>query len=185
MSFKIYTKTGDRGETGLFGGERVPKNHLRIEAYGTIDELNSYIGLLKDLNHADKPLTLFLKDIQDTLFVIGAQLATPSPTKANQLPQASKQDIEALENAIDLIDEKLPPLKNFILPGGHIIVSHCHIARCICRRAERAVVSLHQHEAVDMIMIEYLNRLSDYLFILARKLAQDLNAPEIAWKTTK
>jgi cob(I)alamin adenosyltransferase len=181
MSFKIYTKTGDKGETSLFGGARVPKSSLRIEAYGTVDELNSYLGLVRDHVPADLPgARQLLKDIQDRLFVIGANLAS-DPSKQMSVPDVREADIETLERAMDAMDAELPPLKNFILPGGHPAVSHGHVARCICRRTERLVVALHQEEAVPEILIRYLNRLSDYLFVLSRKLAQHLGAEEIAW----
>jgi len=180
MSFKIYTKTGDKGETGLFGGKRLPKNHIRIESYGTVDELNSYIGMLRDLapNANQKEL---LKEIQDRLFTIGSNLAS-DPDKNMITPDVEKSDIEKLEQAIDQMNEVLPPLKNFILPGGHTTVSFCHIARTVCRRAERMVVALHHHnDSVDPAIIRYLNRLSDYLFVLGRQLSFDLKVEEIPW----
>ncbi len=180
MATKIYTKTGDRGETSLFGGKRLPKNHLRIEAYGTVDELNSWIGLLRDNTEAQEPREL-LKAIQDRLFTLGSNLAS-DPDKDMITPDILDSDIEKLEQAIDAMNETLPPLKNFILPGGHPTVSYSHIARCVCRRAERHVVALAQNEAVDTIIIRYLNRLSDYLFVLGRNLAQDLQVEEIIWK---
>ncbi len=179
MAFKIYTKTGDKGETGLFGGRRLPKNHLRIEAYGTVDELNSYIGLLRDKINLDEVSDL-LKDIQDRLFTLGANLAS-DPAKNMAVPDIQDTDIERLEQAMDKMDETLPALKNFILPGGHSTVSFCHIARCVCRRAERLVVALHLEEKVDAILIQYLNRLSDYLFVLSRYIGQHLNAEEVVW----
>lgn len=181
MSFKIYTKTGDNGTTGLFGGTRLPKNHIRIEAYGTVDELNAYIGLVKD-HVTDKELQVLLYDIQNRLFTIGANLAS-DPSKNMVTPDLDASDIVVLEQAIDAIDAELPPLKNFILPGGHPTVSYCHLARVVCRRAERNVVALAENETVPLIIIQYLNRLSDYLFILGRKLAKDLNVEEVVWKT--
>lgn len=180
MATKIYTKTGDRGETSLFGGKRLPKNHLRIEAYGTVDELNSWIGLVRDCVEQDAVRTL-LKEVQDRLFMLGSNLAS-DPDKDMITPDVQETDIEKLETAIDVMNEALPPLKNFILPGGHITVSYCHIARCVCRRTERNVVALAQNEAVEGIIIRYLNRLSDYLFVLCRKLAQDLGVEEVVWK---
>ncbi len=180
MASKIYTKTGDLGETSLFGGKRLPKNHLRIEAYGTVDELNSWIGLVRDSIEQNEIRTL-LKQVQDRLFTLGSNLAS-DPDKDMITPDIQEADIEKLEQAIDDMNEVLPPLKNFILPGGHTTVSYCHLARCVCRRAERNVVALAQNEAVENIIIRYLNRLSDYLFVLARKLAQDLGVEEIAWK---
>ena len=180
MAFKIYTKTGDKGETSLFGGKRLPKSHIRIDAYGTVDELNSYIGLLRELIPNMEQRTL-LKEIQDRLFTIGAQLAS-DPSKNMKTPDILDSDIELLEKAIDEMNEVLPPLKNFILPGGHPTVAHAHVARCVCRRAERAAVALDMEEAVEPILIRYLNRLSDYLFVLGRKIAFDLGVRELTWK---
>lgn len=179
MAFKIYTKTGDKGQTGLFGGKRLPKNHIRIEAYGTVDELNSYIGLLRDLNE-DKNTSQILKEIQDRLFTLGSNLAS-DPSKNMQTPDINESDIELLEKEIDKMNKILPALKNFILPGGHPTVSHCHIARCVCRRAERLTVALDQIESIEPILIKYLNRLSDYLFVLCRKFSFDLKVDEIPW----
>lgn len=181
MAFKIYTKTGDLGETSLFGGKRLPKSHLRIESYGTVDELNSYVGLVRD-NTPDESTRQLLKDIQDRLFTIGANLAS-DPSKNMSTPDIRLSDIEALEQAMDKMDEELPALKNFILPGGHTTVSFCHVARCVCRRAERYVVALNLSEPIEPILIKYLNRLSDYLFVLSRKLAKDLGAEEVVWQT--
>lgn len=180
MASKIYTKTGDLGETSLFGGKRLPKNHLRIEAYGTVDELNSWIGLVRDSIEQNE-IRALLKEIQDRLFTLGSNLAS-DPDKDMITPDIQETDIEKLEQAIDKMNETLPPLKNFILPGGHTTVSFCHITRCVCRRTERNVVALAQNEAVEGIIIRYLNRLSDYLFVLGRKLAQDLSVEEVAWK---
>ena len=179
MAFKIYTKTGDQGETSLFGGKRLPKHHVRIEAYGTVDELNAYIGLVRDYT-TQSELRELLKTIQDRLFTIGSNLAS-DPSKTMATPDLLPADVELLEQQIDEMETALPKLKNFILPGGHPAVSFCHIARCVCRRAERLVVHLHHLESLDLIIIRYLNRLSDYLFVLARKLGQDFDAPEIAW----
>ncbi|HMO38976.1 MAG TPA: cob(I)yrinic acid a,c-diamide adenosyltransferase [Saprospiraceae bacterium] len=180
MAQKIYTKTGDQGETSLFGGKRLPKHHLRIEAYGTVDELNSWVGLLRD-STADESVQSLLKNVQDRLFTLGSNLAS-DPDKDMLTPDILEADVTALETAMDEMNETLPPLKNFILPGGHPTVSHAHIARCVCRRAERQVVALAQNEPVEMIVVRYLNRLSDYLFVLARKLATDLGAAEVVWK---
>lgn len=192
MAFKIYTKTGDKGETSLFGGARVPKSHVRVEAYGTVDELNSYIGLLTDLIETPQYKTV-LKEIQDRLFTIGSILAT-EPSKQMKTPDLKNEDIQLLENEIDTMDAELPPLKNFILPGGHSTVSFCNIARTVCRRAERLVINLvllekeegqpinPHNELGQALSIQYLNRLSDYLFILGRKIAKDLGAAEILWK---
>ncbi len=184
---KIYTKTGDKGSTALFGGTRVPKYHLRIESYGTVDELNSHIGLIRDQN-IDTPIKNALNKIQVELFTLGAMLATP-PEKETlkngkerlNIPKIDKDSIQFLENEIDLMNEKLPQMTHFILPGGHQTVSFCHIARCVCRRAERLSVALNDQESVSPNILMYLNRLSDYLFVLARKLSKDLSAREIKW----
>ncbi len=183
MAFKIYTKTGDKGETGLFGGRRLPKNHLRIEAYGTVDELNAFIGLVSD-HIEDDQLDAALKSIQDLLFVIGSNLAS-DPDKEMAVPDVKEADIEVLEAAIDQMEQSLPALKHFILPGGHVAVSHAHVARCVCRRAERLVVALASEELVLDIIIRYLNRLSDYLFVVARKIGHDLGVPERKWEARK
>lgn len=180
---KIYTKTGDQGSTSLIGGTKVPKNHIRIETYGTVDELNSWLGLINDqLN--DDGFAIELKEIQDRLFTIGSSLATdPEKAPKMKLPDLNPGDIEFLEKRIDAMTAELPPMKSFILPGGHATVSSIHITRCVCRRAERLAVNMQQHELfVDEKVIQYLNRLSDYLFTLARYAAQKLGAPEIPWK---
>lgn len=183
MAMKIYTKTGDKGTTSLIGGTKVPKNDIRIETYGTVDELNSWIGLVNDqLN--DETFKNELKEIQDRLFTIGSSLATDAKNAPKmKLPDLVTNDIEFLEKRIDAMTSELPPMKNFILPGGHIAVSSIHITRCVCRRAERSVVNMQQHELfVDEKVITYINRLSDYLFTLARFVAQKLGAEEIPWK---
>ncbi|MEL4455192.1 cob(I)yrinic acid a,c-diamide adenosyltransferase [Lutimonas vermicola] len=185
---KIYTKTGDEGKTSLFGGTRVKKNNLRINAYGTVDELNSYIGLIRD-QLEDKNLIQELIRIQSKLFTLGAMLATP-PDKEKlkngsdrlKIQKIEEQEIEFLETKMDLMNESLEAMTHFILPGGHSVVSFCHIARCVCRRAERIVVELADKEAVDQHILIYLNRLSDYLFVLARKLSKDYKVKEIPWK---
>lgn len=184
---KIYTKTGDSGTTALFGGTRVPKHHIRIESYGTVDELNSWLGLIRDqkINTQSKDQ---LAKIQDKLFTLGAILAT-DPEKAIlkngkerlNIPKISVSDIEILENAIDEMDATLPQMTHFILPGGHTSVSYCHIARTVCRRAERMATLLFENEPFDEEVLSYLNRLSDYLFVLARKLSKELKAEEIKW----
>ena len=179
MGFRIYTKTGDHGETALFGGRRVPKNHWRVEAYGTVDELNSFIGLLCDALE-NKPLQDMLQEIQHRLFSIGAHLAS-DPEQPLPSPDLRPGDIHLLESAMDRMDEQLPPLRNFILPGGHPTVSLCHVCRTVCRRAERLAVGLQQHEPVDEQVLQYLNRLSDYFFMLSRQLAFDAGVAEIAW----
>ena len=184
---KIYTKTGDSGTTALFGGTRVPKDHIRIESYGTVDELNSYIGLIRDQEIALHYKNILI-EIQDRLFTVGAILATPPEKEVKKNGELRLQklgitirDIELLENEIDSMEEVLPPMTHFVLPGGHTTVSYCHIARCVCRRAERLAVHLDHNEPVSEIVIMYLNRLSDYLFVLARKLSNDLNAEEVKW----
>lgn len=181
MSSKIYTKTGDKGQTSLIGGTRLPKHHIRIEAYGTVDELNSFIGLVRD-SVSEKELFGLLIEIQDRLFTIGSLLAADPEKNKMQLPQLSENDVTLLETAIDKMNEVLPEMKSFVLPGGHPTVSYCHIARCVCRRAERATLKLSENEKVDELVYKYLNRLSDYLFVLSRKLTFDLKANEIPWK---
>ncbi len=185
MTFKIYTKTGDKGETSLIGGNRVPKFHLRIESYGTIDELNSYIGLIIDSSPAETDYCNILFEIQDRLFTIGSVLASEPNSHKMKIPDLHHKDIVVLENEIDKMDALLPPLKNFVLPGGHVTASYCHIARCICRRAERLVVHLASESEVPELVLIYLNRLSDYLFILSRKIILDAGADEITWNPRK
>jgi cob(I)alamin adenosyltransferase len=184
---KIYTKTGDKGETSLFGGTRVPKYNLRIEAYGTVDELNSYLGLIRD-QQIDHHSTEILISIQNKLFTLGAMLATP-PEKAIlksgkerlNINKVNSEAVLLLENEIDEMNENLPVMTHFVLPGGHQTVSFCHIARCICRKAERITTQLSVESEIDEQILIYLNRLSDYLFVLARKLTYDNNAQEIQW----
>jgi cob(I)alamin adenosyltransferase len=179
MSFKIYTKTGDDGSTGLFGGARVAKHNARVEAYGTVDELNAHVGAVADYATEE---AAFLRQIQSRLFSLGAVLAT-QPDKPNlMLNDLQEQDLSDLETAIDKMESELPPLKNFILPGGHIAVSTAHLARCVCRRAERLVVALAEITPVPKIVLAYLNRLSDYLFVLSRYMAMRLGVVEIVWK---
>ena len=184
---KIYTKTGDKGTTALFGGTRVPKHHIRIDSYGTVDELNSQLGMLRDQeidSHSHKAILR----IQDRLFTLGAILAT-DPEKAVlksgkdrlDIPRISEADIAYLEEEIDQMNETLPPMTHFVLPGGHQAVSVCHISRCVCRRAERLATALNEIEPFEQQVLQYLNRLSDYLFVLARKLSNDLQAKEIQW----
>ncbi|HRW99026.1 MAG TPA: cob(I)yrinic acid a,c-diamide adenosyltransferase [Cyclobacteriaceae bacterium] len=178
---KIYTKTGDAGSTGLFGGRRVSKADLRIETYGTIDELNSYIGLLRD-QEVNIHRTGFIINIQDRLFTIGSILATePGNTKV-KIPSLSQEDVTLLEKEIDVMDSQLEPMKSFVLPGGHPSVSYGHIARTVCRRAERLVIRLHELEKVDELVLQYLNRLSDYLFVLCRMMAKELGVTDVPWK---
>lgn len=178
---KIYTKKGDNGTTGLIGGTRILKSSLRIEAYGTIDELNSYIGLVRDQDineHYKKQLI----EIQDRLFTIGSSLAADPDKSTMKIPDLKAADIEALEKWMDEMEEALPEMKNFVLPGGHQTVSFCHVARCVCRRGERIIVDLSQHEFVADMIISYVNRLSDYLFVLSRKITLDLGTVEQPWK---
>jgi len=181
---KIYTKTGDKGETSLIGGKRVSKANARIDAYGTVDELNSYLGLLKD-QEVNQNRQEILKEIQDRLFTIGASLAAGTDNPAMQIPDLLSQDVDLLELEIDKMQESLEPMRNFILPGGHQSISFGHIARCVCRRAERLCISLHQAEPVELLIIQYLNRLSDYLFVLCRKMHQELKIAETPWKARK
>ena len=184
---KIYTKTGDKGTTALFGGTRVSKHHIRIESYGTVDELNSYIGLIRDQKIDQESEEVLIK-IQNELFTLGAMLATP-PEKETlkngkerlNIPKIGDDMIAFLENQIDLMNQNLPPMTNFILPGGHQTVSFCHIARTVCRRAERLASHLNDMEPFQPETLMYINRLSDYLFVLARKLSHELQAEEIKW----
>lgn len=179
---KIYTKTGDKGKTSLLSGTRVSKSHIRINTYGTIDELNSHIGLLRDQKVNENRVTLLLH-VQETLFTMGSILASdPARPIPDSIPKLRDEDIISLEKEIDRMEENLPTMQNFILPGGHQSVSYCHITRCVCRRAERLLTELDQSEPVDPKLIIYLNRLSDYLFVLARKMSQELNVKEIAWR---
>jgi cob(I)alamin adenosyltransferase len=186
MSSKIYTKTGDAGRTSLIGGTKVPKSHIRINAYGTVDELNAFIGLLSD-QLSDMHSRELLREIQDRLFTIGSSLACdPDKEVAMKIPDLKESDILLLENEIDAMNEKLPEMKSFILPGGHVAVSTAHICRTICRRAERIIVELDALEPLGQpLIIKYLNRLSDYLFVLARYIGQLLGAKEIKWEPRK
>jgi cob(I)alamin adenosyltransferase len=178
---KIYTKNGDQGLTSLIGGTRVPKHTLRIEAYGTVDELMSHIGLVRDQDIN----TLFIEQllhIQDRLFTIGSHLASDPEKSKMKLPEIYEEDVTWLEQKIDQQEMNLPPMKSFILPGGHTTVSYCHIARCVCRRAERLVEHLNSEQPVNPLLLKYLNRLSDYLFVLSRSISQEVKAKEIPWK---
>ena len=181
---KIYTKTGDSGTTSLLGGTRVSKSHDRINAYGTVDELNAFMGLLRD-QVVNTHRQGYLISIQERLFTMGASLAAEAPDSKVKKPDLREEDVLALEQAIDQMEESLPPMKNFVLPGGHPSVSFCHLARCVCRRAERLVIKLKENEQVEDLVIIYLNRLSDYLFVLGRKIAQELNAEEVPWLPRK
>lgn len=186
---KIYTKTGDKGETSLFGGKRVKKYNLRIEAYGTVDELNSYIGLIRDQKIDQRSFDSLIK-IQNQLFTLGAMLATSLDKELLKngkdrlkIPKISDTEITFLEQEMDFMNTFLKQMTHFILPGGHTTVSFCHIARCICRRAERISVELNENEIVNENILVYLNRLSDYLFVLARKLTFDNSVTEIPWNS--
>jgi cob(I)alamin adenosyltransferase len=178
---KIYTKTGDQGTTALFGGKRVSKADLRIDAYGTVDELNASIGMLRDQDVNQKRKD-FLIEIQDRLFTIGSILATVSGNNKVKIPALQEENVQALEKEIDSMEAGLPPMRVFVLPGGHTSVSCGHIARTVCRRAERLAVALDEQEKVDTLVLQYLNRLSDYLFVLCRKMANELDAEETPWK---
>jgi len=185
---KIYTKTGDQGKTSLYGGTRVKKSNLRIDAYGTVDELNSYVGLVKD-QLEDETVIEDLLRIQNKLFALGAMLATPldkeklkDGSDRLKIEKIEETEIQFLESRMDTMNERLEPMTHFILPGGHTIVSFCHIARCVCRRAERITVELADSEEINAYILIYLNRLSDYLFVLARKLTKDYKVTEVPWK---
>lgn len=182
---KVYTKTGDNGTTSLFGGTRVPKHHIRIESYGTIDELNAYLGLIRDslnnTNHIN-----FIIQIQNDLFTLGAQLATEKVKEQKlTIETIDKKSIERIEKEIDQLQHNLPKMTHFILPGGHTSVSICHVARCICRRAERLITALNETEPIDQNNLQYINRLSDYLFVLSRKIGQEFNIEETKWQPNK
>ena len=183
MALKIYTKTGDAGNTSLIGGTKVPKSHIRIDSYGTVDELNSYIGLCND-QLQDAESKHLLKEIQDRLFTIGSSLACdPDREPMMKIPDLKESDVLLLESEIDRMNDKMPPMRSFILPGGHVAVSSLHVARCICRRAERLCVELQQSGGfVDALVIKYLNRLSDYLFVLSRYTGHLLGVEEVPWK---
>lgn len=178
---KIYTRKGDQGTTQLIGGTQVPKHNLRIEAYGTVDELNSFLGLLRDQSIPDAYRTVLL-EIQDRLFTIGSSLASDPEKSRMKIPELKEEDVVYLEKEIDKMDEKLPEMKSFVLPGGHPIVSYCHVSRCVCRRAERLVTHLAEIAPVNPLVVKYLNRLSDYLFMLSRMMALELHVTETPWK---
>lgn len=179
---KIYTKKGDTGQTGILGGTRLPKHHLRIESYGTIDELNSFIGALRDRPEVSTMHKKDLIKIQEELFTIGSQLASDPVKNKMELPMIADEDIKYLENRMDSMDNLLPEMRSFVLPGGHPAVSAAHICRCVCRRAERLCVALSESEFVNVLIIQYLNRLSDYFFVLSRQLTHEFGADEIPWK---
>jgi cob(I)alamin adenosyltransferase len=183
MSFKIYTRTGDKGQTSLIGGTRVSKHHIRIESYGTVDELNSYLGLVNDTANSEE-IAGWLREIQDRLFTLGAELATtPSKEVKMKLPDLHDSDIAWLEERIDQMNETLPEMRSFIIPGGHPAASTCHVARCVCRRAERLCVAmLESEEYVSDIALKYLNRLSDFLFVLSRYITHQNGREELPWR---
>lgn len=183
MALKIYTKTGDLGKTSLIGGTKVSKSNLRIESYGTVDELNSFIGLISD-HLTDEHSKVILKEVQDRLFTIGSSLACdPDKEPLMKIPDLQEADVELLENEMDKMNETLPEMKSFILPGGHIAVSNIHVARCVCRRTERICVGMKELDIfVDPLVIKYLNRLSDYLFVLARYTGHLSGVEEVKWK---
>jgi cob(I)alamin adenosyltransferase len=181
---KIYTKGGDKGDTSLLGGTRVPKSHERVEAYGSLDELNSFIGLIRDQEIQGHYRDVLIR-IQGNLFIAEALIAKDPEKEAMHLPILREEEITLLENEIDRMNEELPPLRNFILPGGHVTVSYCHVARTVCRRAERSVIRLNKISPVEDIIIRFLNRLSDYLFVLARKTGKDTGADEKPWLTKR
>jgi len=183
MAFKIYTKTGDKGSTSLIGGVRVPKSHIRIESYGTVDELNSFIGMVNDMA-ANEQINGWLREIQDRLFTIGSVLATnPDKEVKMKLPDVHDEDVAWLEQRIDEMNEVLPEMRSFILPGGNLASSTCHVARCVCRRAERICVAMHeQGEVIPDLVIRYLNRLSDFLFVLARYISHINGVADVEWR---
>ncbi len=180
---KIYTKSGDDGTTSLIGGTRVPKYDIRIESYGTVDELSAWIGLIRDQNIGEK-ISNNLVDIQSKLFTVEAMLACDRECSKLKIPEIVSEDIIFLENEIDRMTDELPVLKSFILSGGNTTVSYCHVARTICRRAERLVIQLNKQHFVNKLTLKYLNRLSDYLFVLARKIGNDKHIVETLWKPT-
>jgi cob(I)alamin adenosyltransferase len=183
MAFKIYTKTGDKGLTSLIGGIRVPKSHIRIESYGTVDELNSYLGMVCDMVN-DQKIREWLREVQDRLFTIGSVLATsPEKEVKMKLPDLHNEDVQWLEKRIDEMNETLPEMRSFILPGGHVGASTAHVARCVCRRAERICVAMQeQNEEVPELILQYLNRLSDFLFVVARYIVHINGSEEIPWR---
>jgi len=186
--YKLYTKTGDDGTTGLFSGKRVSKHHVRIKAYGTVDELNAWVGLIRNDKIADETNSFLIK-IQYELMIIASQLAddtsTKTPKLSGKIVPIAFENVTEIESEIDKINNELPELKNFIIPGGHVLISYTHLARCTCRRAERFITELKGEEEVSSVIIAYINRLSDYLFILARKLSKDFDVEEIKWIAKK
>ncbi len=185
MSAKVYTKTGDKGSTSLLGGTKVPKSNDRIAAYGATDELNAFLGMLHDQSDVSEAIKLQIRWTQDRLFTLGSLLAMEPGFTGFELPQIHPDDIEQLEKWIDAFDAELPELKNFILPRGHNVVSLCHVCRTVCRRAERSISAIQEYESIGKYILPFVNRLSDYLFVLSRKLSQDLNVTEIRWEPRK
>jgi cob(I)alamin adenosyltransferase len=181
MPMKIYTKTGDKGQTSLLGGKRLQKNHIRIEAYGTVDELNSFLGVLRD-SYKDESLNTLWIDIQDRLFTIGSTLAAPHDGKKFKIPEINEADITLLENVIDSMNNELEPMQSFILPGGNLAASWAHVCRTVCRRAERRCVELAANEEVPELVVKYLNRLSDYFFVLSRFISKKQGSVDTPWK---
>lgn len=182
--FKIYTKTGDLGQTSLVGGSRIDKDDIKIEAYGSVDELNAWIGVLSDLPE-NKSRIEVLKEIQDRLFTIGSDLASENEKAKGKIPDLHDEDITFLESQMDKMETEIPALRAFVLPGGHLSVSYCHVARTVCRRAERQIIRLSKQEETNPLVIKYINRLSDYLFMLSRKITQETGSIEISWKPRK
>lgn len=182
MAWKIYTKQGDQGQTSLIGGSRVAKYDDRVEAYGTIDELKSYIGLIRDISE-DQKVKNWMLTIQERLFVAESRVAVDSEEALKKMPELKEEDIKLLEDKIDEMNESLPELTHFILPGGHVLASHAHVARTICRRAERITLKAFPNNDLDPLVLKYLNRMSDFLFVLARKFANELGSGDILWKS--
>lgn len=178
---RVYTRTGDKGETSLSGGTRVSKDHPRLEAYGTVDELNSHLGLIQSVI-PDEGEKIRLTGIQNRVFIVTSNLAVDNEELLQKLPHILEDDIVDLEKAMDFLLDQIPELTNFILPAGHASVAYCHIARTVCRRAERRMITLSREADIDPMLIKYINRLSDYLFVLARKTAYDLGVGEVIWK---
>lgn len=183
--WKIYTRQGDKGETSLLGGSRVPKYHNKIEAYGTLDELNAFIGLLRDQKEVEADMQEFLYEVQEKIFAAESLVAADSEDNLHELPEINEEDISKLEKAIDEMNLDLPELKNFILPGGHPVVSYAHVARTVCRRAERLVIRTGEEYPVDEKIIRYLNRLSDFFFVLGRYFSHTFDIPEDKWTPGK
>jgi cob(I)alamin adenosyltransferase len=177
---RVYTRTGDKGETSLASGTRISKDHPRLEAYGTIDELNAHLGIIQ-ADFPDPVEKERLTAIQNRIFVVSSTLAVDDPVFLERLPKILEEDILDLEKAMDIMLDQMPPLRNFILPAGHVLVAQCHVARTVCRRAERLMIRVSREVDVDSMLIKYVNRLSDYLFVLARKASYDMKVGETIW----